>query len=846
LWVVIRGNILLRGAVRTSGLAVIGAALLLAWARPAFASSPSTSIDSGPSGVVSTTSATFAFSGDDGAGSPAVYFECRLDASDWSSCASPITYTGLPDAPHTFFVAAMDPSGTVADPAPPSRTFTVDTTSPDTSIDSGPSGSVGSSDATFRFSGTEPIRTVAVWGSAGSAPGQFVNPYSIAVAPNGNVYVTDQGNSRVQVFDPSGVYLFSWGVIGPAPGQLNGPTGIAISPGGEVFVSDTGNNRVEVFDLSGNFLRQWGTSGNGNGLFNSPRGIALGGAGNVYVADAYNSRIQKFDPFGTFLTKWGSNGTGNGQFKYPFGVAVGAGGNVYVVDYWASVLQKFDPSGTYLARWGGYGTGDGLFRYPYGVTVGPDGNVYVADTFNQRVQEFDPSGTLLGRFGGSKGTANGQYNMVYSVAFGLSGQIYVADLGNSRVQMLSGTVASYRCQLDGGALSPCSSPVTYSGLADGSHSFSVQAVDQSGIADPTPATRSWSVDTAGTTTPDTAITGGPSGWVAATSATFTFTGTDGSGAPATGFGCQLDGGAWVACGSPQTYAGLGDGAHVFSVRSLDGSGLADPSPATRTWSVDTTAPATTILTHPATPTGVTAASFTFSATDFAPGSGVASYQCHIDVGAWAACGAPWSYTGLADGSHTFEVRGTDVVGNVGAPASYTWLVDTAAPVAAPTQSPAANGAGWNNAGVTASWSWTDTGSGIDVANCATSSTSSGQGTLTLSATCKDLAGNTASASYTVKVDKTLPTVPTLSEKTAGKTATLTFTATDPTPPTPPSGVASVQCRLMSGTTVVRDWAACTSPFSYSNLVKGTTYTALVRAVDVAGNVGNPSTVGWTQ
>lgn len=86
--------------------------------------------------------------------------------------------------------------------------------------------------------------------------------------------------------------------------------------------------------------------------------------------------------------------------------------------------------------------------------------------------------------------------------------------------------------------------------------------------------------------------------------------------------------------------------------------------------------------------------------------------------------------------------------------------DLTAPTASPTQSPDANDTGWNNSDVTVTWHWTDNvgGSGIDSANCTTNTTSSGEGTITLSATCKDLAGNEGSASYTVKVDKTKPVI----------------------------------------------------------------------------------------
>ena len=88
------------------------------------------------------------------------------------------------------------------------------------------------------------------------------------------------------------------------------------------------------------------------------------------------------------------------------------------------------------------------------------------------------------------------------------------------------------------------------------------------------------------------------------------------------------------------------------------------------------------------------------------------------------------------------------------------VTDNTAPNASPTQSPIANTNGWNNTDVTVTWNWTDNpgGTGIDSANCTLSSTSSGEGTLTLNAQCQDLAGNSGSASYTVKIDKTAPLV----------------------------------------------------------------------------------------
>ena len=156
----------------------------------------------------------------------------------------------------------------------------------------------------------------------------------------------------------------------------------------------------------------------------------------------------------------------------------------------------------------------------------------------------------------------------------------------------------------------------------------------------------------------------------------------------------------------------------------------------------------------------------------------------------------------------------------------------AGPVAVPTQAPPANGAGWNSTGVVVRWNWSDPGSPIDPAACTLTSPSVGEGIQTLTATCKDLAGNTGSASYTVKVDKTPPAVAISghpANPTSSSSALFAFTATD----TGGSGIASVTCQIDAGPAT-----PCTSPQTYS-LAAGT-HTFTVTATDVAGNVSRAS------
>ena len=173
------------------------------------------------------------------------------------------------------------------------------------------------------------------------------------------------------------------------------------------------------------------------------------------------------------------------------------------------------------------------------------------------------------------------------------------------------------------------------------------------------------------TVPATTIDSGPADPSASAGANFTFSSSE----PGASFECRLDGGAWGPCASPKSYTSLAEGNHTFQVRAGDAAGNIDPTPASRTWTVDTVAPQTTIDVAPTHPSADAAPDFEFSANE--PGS---TFECRLDGGAWSACTSPKSYAGLADGSHTFQVRATDPAGNVdGTPATHTWTIDATAP-----------------------------------------------------------------------------------------------------------------------------------------------------------------------
>jgi len=224
--------------------------------------------------------------------------------------------------------------------------------------------------------------------------------------------------------------------------------------------------------------------------------------------------------------------------------------------------------------------------------------------------------------------------------------------------------ATLECRLDASSFAACTSPKTYSGMALGSHTFRVRATKSGQTSSETAYT--WSV-----VVPTAAIATSPANPTNSQSASFTFT-ADASNAT---FECKLDAAAFAACTSPKSYSGLAASSHTFQVRALGSAGTG--AAASRTWAVDLTPPAAPAITGgpPASPAWTTSTSATFTFT----GETGATFQCKLDGAAFAACSSPRSYSGLAQGSHSFQVQQTDAAGNQGPAASWTFFVDTVPP-----------------------------------------------------------------------------------------------------------------------------------------------------------------------
>ncbi|HEY0390343.1 MAG TPA: right-handed parallel beta-helix repeat-containing protein [Solirubrobacterales bacterium] len=150
--------------------------------------------------------------------------------------------------------------------------------------------------------------------------------------------------------------------------------------------------------------------------------------------------------------------------------------------------------------------------------------------------------------------------------------------------------STYTCSFDSGAWGSCASPKSYSGLAAGPHSFSVKATDAAGNTDATPASRSWAIEAelpaVDTTPPATTISSGPSSTTTSASASLSFASSEGGST----FQCSLDSSVWETCASPKGYSALAVGAHTFLVKAADAAGNTDPTPASRSWTVESEAP----------------------------------------------------------------------------------------------------------------------------------------------------------------------------------------------------------------------------------------------------------------
>jgi YD repeat-containing protein len=281
---------------------------------------------------------------------------------------------------------------------------------------------------------------IAAYGSKGTGNGQFQAPWGIAINQStGNVYVADRGNNRIEELSSSGAFVATFGTSGS--GALSEPTADAIDSAGDVWVSDWGHNRLVEFSAEGTFIREAGSPGSGNGQINGPGGLVVS-EGSVFVADYYNSRIDQFSTSGASLGQFGSKGSGAGQFKEPYAVTANPStGALYVTDTSNNRIQELSPAGRFLTSWETWGPSHQLSD-PTGLTVGAGGKLYVSDAYGNQVSTWTPPEAGAAHLSyaselGSSGSGNGQFSTPINTAIDGEGNLWVTDCGNNRIEKFS-------------------------------------------------------------------------------------------------------------------------------------------------------------------------------------------------------------------------------------------------------------------------------------------------------------------------------------------------------------------------------------------------------------------------
>jgi sugar lactone lactonase YvrE len=321
------------------------------------------------------------------------------------------------------------------------------------------------------------------------APGQLAVAQTVAVDnANGDLYVTDHWNHRVQVFrfDGSVVQLthpigngvahsgaFSYDITANAvtttyTGEsLSYPEGIKIDAARHIVVGDSGNGRVAAFDRSGQYLFELHIPAQSDGSGGRPSGIALSpggsfkGAGNPagsrlvvtdkYACTAYIYDAQTLEPAGRGQMGLGNcNNTGDAlqpeDLQSVEGAAIDAQGHIYLADYDRNRIEIFDADGNFLTAFGEpplMGVNPpGALSGPTDVVVDHQGRIVVSDSLNQRLAiyrvTFNASAAPAAAFLfalNAAGDLNGSPNGVAEDLFNdPSGRLVATDSANQRVQ----------------------------------------------------------------------------------------------------------------------------------------------------------------------------------------------------------------------------------------------------------------------------------------------------------------------------------------------------------------------------------------------------------------------------
>ncbi len=308
-------------------------------------------------------------------------------------------------------------------------------------------------------------------GDTGPATAAVIDAvYAIAADSQGNLYLADSWNNRIRKIAANGIIATIAGTGEPGfygdggaatSAKLNCPRGITVDGQGNVYISDSGNSRIRKISSTGTITTVAGTgtagfSGDGGpataAKISYPRGLAVKSDGTLYFADGLNFRIRMISPNGTVSTlagmgAHGASGDGGPAKDAMVGLVqsltLDSSGNLYFTDAYLNCVRKVTPAGTISTVASNSGTGGSpQFGFPRGLAVDGQGQIYVADSMNHRVNLVTPGGNVstiagtgtAGFSGDGVAAASAQLNYPYALALNSSGHLVIGDLRNYRIR----------------------------------------------------------------------------------------------------------------------------------------------------------------------------------------------------------------------------------------------------------------------------------------------------------------------------------------------------------------------------------------------------------------------------
>lgn len=694
-------------------------------------------------------------------------------------------------------------------------------------------------------------------------PTSFSLPVGITAGPDGNIWFTESLSGKIGKINPT------TGVIDDnyyaSPGS--NPHDITTGPDGNLWFTEYGSNENPPAQI-GRLTTDGSVTSYGSGSITPQSGLhalTAGPDGNIWFTEFITNKIGRLALNGT-VTEFTA---GLSEAASPSSIVAGSDGNIWFTENSKDNIGMITTSGA-------------ITEYPIsansqadGITSGPDGNIWYAAR----------GGQYIGRIEIAEDTDTEPPTNISGMAFGTITQTSVAlnwnaasdNVGVAGYRMFRGATANSLSEVT----TTSNTSYTHTGLACGTtYHFAIEVYDEAGnVSDKLAAAGSTATQACvapDTSPPDTTITSKTTnGTLALGSVTavptafFSFTSTEAGST----FQCKLDSGSYAACNTGSTnYANIGAGSHTFTVRATDLAGNVDPTPATFTWTRDSTAPTVTMK-NPLNGSIVRGTSVPLSATASDSGGGVIQSvqfkRCNslgvncVNIGSpqllSSATGSPptlfsttWDTTGL-DGAYTLDATAIDTAGNTTTAANFAVTVDNIAPIVSITANPSTL-----TSATTAAFSFISTepaGSTFqcaldNVANLASctspkSYTGLANGSHKFYVQTTDAAGNASSViEHTWTIDTAapqttispanLPTAPTVD-----RTIAFSFSSSE-------TG-STFACKL-DKPSATGTYANCTSPKSYtsSDLTTVGSYTFSVRATDSAGNTDqSPATFTWT-